>query len=122
MGDFEARKEAETPDGGAEQKKRKAEADKVRGKYQDSDPEKEDAPDEYFERKPKLAGAKRGRGNRKEQKNPEKNAGAQERTKCRWNRVCTRQRAYSGCMRRSLHTTENGPLGNGHAFLDTGAT
>ena len=47
-------------------------ADRVWAKYMDSDPEKEDTPDEYFEGRPKVTGVRRSRGNRKEQKKRKK--------------------------------------------------
>ena len=118
---FEEEKGAELDEKEAEVQKRQQLAEKTWEKYQDSDPEKEDTPDEYFEGPPKVAQVRRGRGNRKAQKQrkrtrmAESGRGKQERGL--FAAVCTSpvQKAYGvGCL--------GGKLGSWSCVLDTGAT
>ena len=70
--EFHMGKDAEPADNEVEMEKRRMQAERVWAKYMDSDPDKEDSPDEYFDEGPKVAGVRRSRGNRKEQKKRKK--------------------------------------------------
>ena len=60
--EFHMEKDAELADDEVEMEKRRMQAERVWAKYMDSDPETEYTPDEYFKEGPKVAGARRSKG------------------------------------------------------------